>query len=102
MIYLPKDIINHILFFDDRFVIKNGNILKYNKISSSDYRYEILKNIPKKYFNHHTFCWEVKLNKNNKYFIISINNNTSIDLECLEYVGSKYACKYIYMERYYM
>jgi len=41
-INLPYNVILHILQYDGRFVIKNGKIIKINKIPLEDYRYNLL------------------------------------------------------------
>ena len=41
-INLPYNVILHILQYDRRFVIKNGKIIKINKIPLEDYRYNLL------------------------------------------------------------
>ena len=39
---LPYNVVLHILQYDRRFVIKNGKIIKINKIPLEDYRYNLL------------------------------------------------------------
>jgi hypothetical protein len=41
-INLPYNVVLHILQYDRRFVIKNGKIIKINKIPLEDYRYNLL------------------------------------------------------------
>ena len=38
---LPNDIINHILLYDERFIMRKGNIVSI--IPKTDYRYNLLK-----------------------------------------------------------
>jgi len=46
MYNFPLDIIYYILTFDERFIIRNNKLIIINKISSTDNRYLLLKNIP--------------------------------------------------------
>lgn len=46
MNYLPLDIVNYILSFDRRFVIRKGKILQIKKIEKNDSRYDLLLKIP--------------------------------------------------------
>jgi hypothetical protein len=48
---LPLEVVNHILSYDDRFLIQNGLVKDINKISKNDSRYMLLSNIPKKIFD---------------------------------------------------
>jgi hypothetical protein len=43
---LPSDMIIKILSFDKRFVVRNGKVM--NRILNIDFKYKILKNIPRK------------------------------------------------------
>jgi hypothetical protein len=49
---LPSDIIKHILTFDRRFIVRNGQILTINSISKTDERYNILLTIPMKEYDY--------------------------------------------------
>jgi hypothetical protein len=49
---LPLDIINHILTFDRRFIIRNGQVITINPIAKADERYDILLKIPRKEYDY--------------------------------------------------
>jgi len=43
---LPMDLVKHCLSYDQRFVIRKGDIIQINKILRSDERYTMLEKIP--------------------------------------------------------
>jgi hypothetical protein len=45
---LPLEVVNHILAYDKRFVIRNGNIIQINQIPKTDSIYNIFHRISKK------------------------------------------------------
>jgi hypothetical protein len=49
---LPFDIIKHILTFDCRFIVRNGQILTINPIAKTDERYNILLTMPLKEYDY--------------------------------------------------
>jgi hypothetical protein len=112
VLHLPKDTLINVLSFDDRFIIKKGNIYNYNKISKSDERYIILKSLPIKYYNNREKKWEVDLNigydfinKGYKFIKIFVSNSNlnkcyKIYINTLIDVGSIYAYKLINNEEY--
>ena len=40
---LPKDIITNILLYDNRFIMRNGNLITINKLHKKDKRYFVLE-----------------------------------------------------------
>jgi hypothetical protein len=72
---LPLEVVNHILSYDDRFLIQNGIVKDINKISKNDSRYMLLSNIPKKIFNVVNDVTYVYLYINHeKYYYINYND----------------------------
>ena len=43
--YLPYDIVEFILQYDNRFIVKNGKVKDVVKLPSNDKRYKVLENI---------------------------------------------------------
>ena len=82
--HLPIDSVLDILACDDRFIIKNGNIKDYYRISKTDPRYEMMKkHLYYKYFyyyyareNDNSFLVKTATANSNKYNItFCITNN---------------------------
>lgn len=82
--HLPFDSVLDILTYDDRFIIKSGNIKDYYRISKTDPRYEMMKNhLYYKYFYYYyaresdnSFLVKTTTANSNKYNItFCITNN---------------------------
>ena len=91
---LNLDCIINILNYDDRFIIKNGKISNFNKISKMDIRYKIISTIPMKQFNKTGLYFYVYLTIDFglKFFKLYYNLNfNKIMLETLQESGFKFA-----------
>jgi len=74
--FIPMDIVFKILSFNELFVLRNGNIM--SRFSKNDYRYKMIKMVPKKYSNPYENTTYTVMNINNlKKYVISVNNETS-------------------------
>jgi hypothetical protein len=84
---IPLELVNYILQYDDRFRIRNGEIV--NRICKTDIRYLILKSIPKKIYNiiENYTCVYLYINKDRDYYIAStiINNIPETQIVILDY-----------------
>ena len=77
---LPDDIIQHILQYDNHFIVKNGKIKDVTKLKINDERYEILENVFRKtsiqekvyddYENESSYIIRFSLSENKNYSII--------------------------------
>lgn len=103
---LPKDIIKHILLYDERFIMRKGNIISI--IPKTDYRYRLLNFITLKlryfesYKNKITYMYDFHNLYN--YEGRSLNNPDMIQVNLYEYndyikyyiwIGKQYPKSYI-------
>ena len=85
--YLPFDSVLDILACDDRFIIENGNIKDYYRISKTDPRYEMLKkHVYYKYFYYYyaheydnVFLVKTLTPDSNKYGILFCVTNNFVE-----------------------
>lgn len=62
---LPDEIIRSILFYDSRFIWRDGRWIIISPFSREDHRYYLLEKIPRKY-NMSTNSWSVILGENKR------------------------------------
>jgi len=87
---LNYDCIINILNYDERFIIINGKISCFNKISKMDVRYKIISTIPMKQFNYTGQYFYVNLYFGLKFFKLYYKFDKII-LETLQESGFKFA-----------
>lgn len=79
--HLPDEIIREILVYDRRFIWRENKMIIISPFSSDDYRYSLLKKIPRKW-NLSEKTWSVIISLPNKKRVVfgykSVSNNTWI------------------------
>ncbi len=88
--YLPLEIKHHILTFDRRFVLRNGELIQINLIPKTDERYNILREIPPKEYDDSDGVTFVYLNINDMkdFFITHSPMYNCIQYQTLGYEGN--------------
>ena len=68
---LPIELVNEILTYDNRFVLRNGKIIEIKRIPKTDPRYKMLLQIPRLNFHsiHGISYIYLPITKNKDYFI---------------------------------
>ena len=90
MNYLPLEIKHHILTFDRRFVLRNGELKQINTIPKTDERYDILREIPWKEYDENddvTFVY-LNINEQKDFFITYCPNTHCVQYQTLGYEGN--------------
>ena len=92
---LPDDIIQHILQYDNHFIVKHGKIKDVTKLKMNDVRYEILENVFRKtsiqekvyddYENESSYIIRFSLSENKNYSIIYDSLNDSRYVHFIEF-----------------
>jgi len=92
---LPDDVIQHILQYDNRFIVKYGKIKNITKLKMNDKRYGILENIFRQtsiqekvyedYENEGSYIVSFSLSENKNYSIVYDSLNDSRYVHFLEF-----------------
>lgn len=79
---LPLEMVNHILSFDKRFVIRNGKVIQIKTIPKNDMRYHLLSNIPLKECSsiENTMFVFLFVNEWKQYFILHSKHEIKIQV----------------------
>lgn len=99
---LPLELAKHIVTYDRRFYVKNGQLLEMPQFAKDDPRYQMLETIPYKYATGHSTEVELYVT-----FDIDIMSYISLILDYSQGTDGTYRCdlirrtahKYIYEEQ---